>query len=548
MLRLGFFSPVLFFFFVSCTNHEQSVDSRRVFNYNEMNGLSSLDPAVAGNFENIWPVNQLFNGLVQLDDSLNVIPCIAHAYTVSGDGLLYTFYLRRDVYFHNDECFKDAKGRRVAASDFVFSFHRLYDSKVSSALSLMGHFDIGFNGEKTGISAINDSTLELRIKKPFNAFLSLLSMKYFSVVPPEAIAKYGEDFRKHPVGTGPFRFKHWEEGTKLVLLKNENYFEKDAEGRRLPYLDAVTVSFIRDRETAFMELLNGKFDMLSGADAFNINEVLDREGNLRAVYQSKFFLQKHTFLKTDYIGILVDSGSMLVKQSPVCLKQIRKALNYAFDREKLIRFLRNNIGTPAVAGFIPKGSKSYDPKVVRGYSYDPDKVKALLKEAGYPGGKGLPELTIHITDSYKEQAEFIQSQLAENNIRVNISVEKTSILRQSVNNGEYLLFKKSWFCDYADDENFMSLFYSKNFTPDGVNFFRYKNDLFDHYYEEALTVMDEQKRKQLFNKMDSLIVEDAPCIPLYYDEVIRLVRHNVKGLGINAMNLLSLKMVRKSTL
>ncbi|MBL7903278.1 MAG: ABC transporter substrate-binding protein [Bacteroidia bacterium] len=536
---------IISLFLNACSEKKKSSDSKRVFNYNEMNGLSSLDPAAAGNFENIWPVNQLFNGLVQLDDSLNVVPCIAKSYFISEDGLKYTFHLRRDVYFHDDTCFVNARGRKVVAGDFVFSFSRLYDSRVSSALSLMTHFEQGNQGEKTGLVALNDSTLELRLSKPFNAFLSLLSMKYFSVIPHEALERYGDDFRKHPVGTGPFCFKHWEEGTKLVLLKNENYFEKDAQGRRLPYLDAVTVSFIRDRETAFMELLNGKFDMLSGADAFNINEVLDKEGNLRELYQSKFFLQKHTFLKTDYIGILVDTSLAVVKQSPLALKNIRKAVNHAFDREKLVRFLRNKIGTPALAGFIPKGSKSYDPKVVKGYSYDPDKVKTLLQEAGYPGGKGLPELTIHITDSYKEQAEFIQSQLAENNITANISVEKTSILRQAVNNGEYLLFKKSWFCDYADDENFMSLFYSKNFTPEGVNFFRYKNSLFDKYYEEALLVRDEQARKQLFNRMDSLIVEDAPCIPLYYDEVIRLVRHNVKGLGINAMNLLNLKTVRK---
>lgn len=545
MQKLVFGWLILSLFFNACSEKKNAANPNRVFNYNEMNGLSSLDPAAAGNFENIWPVNQLFNGLVQLDDSLNVVPCIAKTYLISEDGLRYTFNLRGDVYFHDDTCFVNARGRKVVANDFVFSFSRLYDSRVSSALSLMTHFEQGRLGEKTGLVALNDSTLELRLSKPFNAFLSLLSMKYFSVIPHEALERYGENFRKHPVGTGPFRFKHWEEGTKLVLLKNENYFEKDAEGRRLPYLDAVTVSFIRDRETAFMELLNGKFDMLSGADAFNINEVLDKEGNLRDLYQSKFFLQKHTFLKTDYIGILVDTHLTVVKQSPLAFKKVRQAVNHAFDREKLVRFLRNKIGTPALAGFIPKGSKSYDPKVVKGYTYDPDKVKTLLQEAGYPGGKGLPELTIHITDSYKEQAEFIQSQLAENNITVNISVEKTSILRQAVNNGEYLLFKKSWFCDYADDENFMSLFYSKNFTPEGVNFFRYKNALFDKCYEEALLVRDEQTRKYLFNRMDSLIVEDAPCIPLYYDEVIRLVRHNVKGLGINAMNLLNLKTVSK---
>lgn len=517
-----------------------------MFRYNEMNGLGSLDPAAAGNFENIWPVNQLFNGLVQLNDSLDVEPCIARSYRIDEEGRRYTFLLRRDVYFHDDSCFKAGHGRVVTAADFVYSFKRLYDSRVSSALSLMQHIERDSVSTEPSIFAPNDSTLLIRLKKPFSPFLSMLSMKYFSVVPKEAVAHYGEDFRKHPVGTGPFRFKFWEEGSKLVMIKNERYFERDAGGRPLPYLDAVTVSFIRDRETAFMELLNDRFDMLSGADAFNINEILNRQGELRPEYHKKFYLQKQNFLKTDYIGILVDEGLDLVKESPLRLKKVRQAMNYAIDRRQLIRYLRNGIGKAADAGFIPLGTKSYDPGKVTGYPYDPDMVKQLLAEAGFPGGKGLPEFTIYITDSYKEQAEMIQSQLAENNIPVSISVEKPSILRQAVNNGQYLLFKKSWYCDYANEENFMSLFYSRNFTPEGVNFFRYSNPLFDRWYEQALLEEDPAKRRVLYQRMDSLILDDAPFIALYYDEVVRLVSHRVSGLGINAMNLLNLKTVRKS--
>lgn len=538
------FAYVLIFFVTACGSEQREQEKRSVFRYNEMNGLSSLDPAAAGNFENIWPVNQLFNGLVQLNDSLEVESSIASSFHISEEGKLYTFLIRRGVFFHDDSCFVQRKGREVVATDFVYSFRRLYDSKVSSALSLMQHIEQDTINGNPMIYAKNDSTFCIRLKKAFSPFLSMLSMKYFSVLPKEAIDFYGEEFRKHPVGTGPFKFKFWEEGSKLVLLKNENYFEKDADGNSLPYLDAVTVSFIRDRETAFMELLNDRFDMLSGADAFNINEVLDRYGELRPEYQKRFYLQKHNFLKTDYIGILVDEQLDIVKQSPLRKKQIRQAMNYGFDRRQLIRYLRNGVGEAAVSGFLPEGSRSYNPKVVRGYRYDPDKVKQLLEEAGFPGGKGLPELTLYITDSYKEQAEMIQSQLAENNIPLNISVEKPSILRQAVNNGQYLLFKKSWFCDYADDENFMSLFYSKNFTPEGVNFFRYSNPLFDRLYEDALNERNPQQQILLYQRMDSLLIEDAPCIPLYYDEVVRLVSRRVKGLGINAMNLLNLKTVK----
>ena len=183
--------------------------------------------------------------------------------------------------------------------------------------------------------------------------------------------------------------------------------------------------------------------------------------------------------------------------------------------------------------------------MVKGYDYNPEMVQKLLAEAGYKDGVGLPELVMHTTDVYKEQAEFIQSQLAENNIRIQISIEKSSVLRQAVNNSEYNLFKKSWYSDYADEENFMSLFYSKNFSPQGVNFFHYNNERFDSLYEIALKENDELKKINLYQKMDQLIIDDAVIIPLYYDEVVRLVSNKIKGLGNNSMNLLNLKTVKK---
>lgn len=524
----------------TCSDSESEKDNRTVFNYNEMAGVSTLDPASANNTEVIWPVNQLYNGLVQLDDSLKLTPCIAKRWMISDDGLTYTFILRDDVYFHDNQCFEGGKGRKVTAKDFVISFNRLYDARVSSAVSLLANID---RTEKTGYKGFlstNDSTFVVYLKEPFSAFLDVLTMKYFSVIPYEAVDFYGQDFRRNPVGTGPFKFKLWEEGTKLVLLKNEHYFEFDGKNR-LPYLDAVTISFVKDRETAFMELLNGKYDMLSGADAFNINEVLDKNGNLQPIYAEKFNMQKQTFLKTDYLGILIDENIDIVKKSPLKIKALRKAINYGFDRVKLVKFFRNNIGYPATAGFIPNGLPSYDEKQVKGYSYNPEKVRQLLIEAGFPDGKGLPEITLHTTDNYLEQTEFIQSQLADNNINVKISVDKPVVLRQAVASCEYNFFKKSWVGDYADEESFMSLFYSKNFAPQGVNFFHFKNDEFDQAYEKAQKTNDKEEKIRLYQKMDRLIMEDAPVIPLYYDEVIRLVNHRIKNFSTNPMNLLNLK-------
>lgn len=529
----------------SCGDGDKSDKSKTVFNTNEMNGITSLDPAASSSFENIGAVNQLFNGLVQTDDEMNVIPCIAHTFKISEDGLKYTFLLRNDVYFHDHACFEGGKGRKVTAKDFEISLNRLYDSRVSSAMSLLTYVD---RTEKTGykgFDAINDSVFEIYLKEPFSAFLNILTMKYFSVIPYEAVDMYKQDFRRNPVGTGPFKFKMWEEGAKLIMVKNENYFEKDEQGVRLPYLDAVSISFAKDKETAFMELLSGKFDMLSGVDAFNINEVLDKNGDLNNTYAKKFFLQKQPFLKTDYIGILIDENIETVKTSPLKLKAIRKAINYAFDREKMVKFHMNNTGSPATAGFIPPGLKAYDPSKVKGYSYNPDKVRQLLMEAGFPDGKGLPEITLHTVDNTKEQVEFIQSQLGENNIKLKISIDKPSVLRQAVAACEYNMFRKSWIGDYADEENFMSLFYSKNFSPAGFNFTHYKNTDFDVLFEKAIHETNDSVKVGLYQQMDQMLIDDAPVIPLYYAQVIRLVGHNIKGLTTNPMNLLNLKRVKK---
>jgi oligopeptide transport system substrate-binding protein len=532
-------------FFTTCHDSNSIEDTRSVFNYNEIAGVSSLDPAAASNTENIWAVNQLFSGLVQTDEKLNVVPAIAKTYSISNDGLTYTFLLRNDVYFHDDDCFENKKGRKVIARDVEYSFNRLYDGRVSSAMSLLTNIDRSEKTNFKGFTALNDSVFQIYLKSPFSAFLNVLTMKFFSVLPHEAIDKYKLDFRRNPVGTGPFCFKHWEEGNKLILTRNTSYFEKDEQGNSLPYLDAVTISFMKDRETSFMELLNGKFDMLSGADAMNINEVLDKNGELRDVYAAKFYLQKQDYLKTDYIGILIDEKIDIVKNSPLKHKAIRQAINYGFDRKAMIKFLRNNVGVPANAGFIPKGLKSYDENLVKGYTYDADKVRMLLEEAGYAGGKGLPEITLHTTENFKELLEYIQSQLAQNNIKVAISIEKSSVLRQAVSACQYMLFKKSWVADYADEENYFSLFYGNNFAPEGFNFFHYKNEKFDALFEKALKEQSREVKTKMYQEMDNMLIQDAPVIPLFYDQVIRLVNKNVSGLPTNAMNLLDLRRVKK---
>ena len=530
----------------SCSSpSDKANDNRTVFRYNEMSGISSLDPAAAKNFENIWAVNQLFNGLVQMNDSLEVKPCIAKSWEISKDGLVYTFHLRNDVYFHDHEVFAEKKGRRVVAKDFVHSFFRLLDPKISSATTLLGYIDRGEKSLYKGFIASDDSTFKIFLQKPFTPFLSILTMKYFSVIPHEVVEYYGDDFRSHPVGTGPFKFKMWEEGSKLIFVKNDNYFEKDG-SQRLPYLDAVSVSFIKDKETAFLEFLKDNLDMVSGVDAINKEEVLTKTGELNEMYADKFIMQSQPFLKTDYLGIFIDEKFDIVKNSPLKIKEIRQAINYGFDRKKMVKYLRGNLGTAATVGFVPPGLPSFDAGKVNGYDYNPDKAKDLLAHAGYPEGKGLPEIMLHTTEQYLDLCEFIQSQLSEIGIKMKINVDKAAVLSEAVASSEVNFFRKSWIGDYPDAENFLSLFYSKNFCPIGFNYTHFNNSQFDLLYEKSQVELNDSVRFDYYRQMDRMIIEEAPIVPLYYDQVVRMVHKNISGLSTNPMNLLNLKRVKKS--
>lgn len=535
---------ILIYVFVSACNSDdqQGNDDRTVFKYNDMSGVNSLDPAAARDFENILAVNQLFNGLVEMNDSLRIKPSIAKSWKISEDGMTYIFHLNSVVTFHDNEYFQGGIGRKVTAADFVYSFSRLLDPRISSATTLLTHVNTKKSG---GFEAINDSTFAIYLDRPFTPFLGILTMKYFSVIPKEIVEHFGADFRRNPVGTGPFKFKMWNEGSKLVFVKNENYFEFE-NGNRLPYLDAVSFSFIKDKETSFLEFLQGNVDMVSGIDAINTDEVLTVEGELKEKYKSQYQMQTQPYLKTDYLGFLIDENMPIVKKSPLKIKEIRQAINYGFDRKKMVKYLRKNLGTPATAGFVPPGLPSFDSKKVNGYDYNPDKVKELLFMAGFPDGKGLPEISLATTEQYLELAEYIQSQLAEFGIKIKIDVQKSSVLSDAIANSKLAFFRKSWVCDYPDEENFLSLFYSKNWSPKGFNYTHFSNPQFDILYEKSQSELNDSIRYGYYQQMDQLLIDNAPVVPMYYDQVVRLVQNNISGLTSNAMNLLSLKRVKKT--
>jgi len=527
----------------ACSGPFGSLDDSRVFRYNESANITSLDPAFARNQANIWGVHQLFNGLVQLNDRLEVKPCIARNWEISDDGKTYTFFLRSDVFFHDSPCFETGKGRQVVAADFVFSFRRILQASVASPGAWVFRNVAVHEGEPRFI-ALNDSVLIVELEQPFPPFISLLSMQYCSVIPEEAVKYYGAAFRSNPVGTGPFRFAMWKEGVKLVMLKNENYFEKDGD-HQLPHLDAVAVTFIADKHTAFLEFVKGNLDFLSGIDASYKDELLTRSGDLNPRYQDEIKKITQPYLNTEYLAFQINPELAANQNNPLLKPEIRQAINHGFDRSRMMRFLRNNIGTPGLYGFIPPGLPGFSGNAATGYDYDPAKVRELLAQAGYPNGSGLPPITIATNASYLDLTRYIQHQLNELGFDIRIDVNPPATLREMIAQARAPFFRASWIADYPDAENYLSLFYSKNFTPAGPNYTHFKSATFDTLYETALSETDDSLRIALYRKMDSLVMEQAPVVVLYYDQVLRFTRHNIEGLGSNAMNLLDLKKVKK---
>ncbi|MES2427765.1 MAG: ABC transporter substrate-binding protein [Bacteroidota bacterium] len=524
----------------SCNSTENG-NQQTIFNINLDEGLTSLDPAFCRNHNTIWMDNQIYNGLVQIDDSLKTSPCIAKSWEVSTDGKTYTFHLRNDVNFQSDPHFKNGIGRKVIAADFVYSFSRLIDPKVASSGSWI--FSDKVAG-KEAFEALDDTTFRITLKQPFAPFISMLTAQYCSVVPHEVVDFYGKDFRSHPVGTGPFKFRYWKEGEVLVLLKNEKYWEKDNKGSQLPYLDAIRATFIDDKQTSFMEFIKKKLDFFNDIDGSYRDDILTKSGQLTKKYKDQFIISTGPYLNTMYLGILVDTTLPIVKHSPLRLLKIRQAINYAIDKHKLVKYLRNSLGTPGDEGFIPKGMPGFSDTGAKSYTYNPALSRQLLAEAGYSNGN-MPTIILTTTVAYHNLIEYVQSELERAGIKTKIEVTQGASLREMVAKNGINFFYGTWIADYPDGENYLSLFYSKNKIPFGPNYTGFNNPAFDKLFEQAYNVKSDEERYALYRQMDNIVMANAPVVVLYYDKRVNLYQNNITGYSLNAQNLLTLKRVKK---
>ena len=516
-----------------------------VFRYNEPTAIGSLDPAFASDQAHGWLSKQLFSTLVDSDSTLSPVPQLAHRWEASLDGMEWTFYLRTDVYFHDDPCFPGGQGRRMTAADVAYSLERLMATETSSP----GWWILA---QVSRIEVLDSATIRFHLTQPEEAMLGRLAMPYCGIVAPEAVAMYGADFSSHPVGTGPFYLKAWARQEKIVLRRNTRYFGRDAAGQPLPYLEAVAVRCIPDRQAAFLEFVKGELDMVSGMDASYKDQLFTQEGTLQSRWEGRLSLQKAPFLNTEFLGIRQKNPS------PAYLGdvRVREALNWAIDRASMMRYLKNNVGIPAHGGVLPAGMPGYreadawEAAGTPGWSFDPGRAKALLHEAGLLDADGRPKpdlepIVVSTTASYRDICEYIQSAWNQLGLPVEVQVMPSAAFREDKANGRLPVYRASWIADYPSAGNYFMLFDSKWAAPLGANASQIESPELDAGIAQwALAERTGQGAEAAF-ALDQKIHLSALCIPLFYDESIRVFHHEWVGIPPHPMNMLDLRRARR---
>ncbi len=477
--------------------------------------VPTLDPAYVTDTSSAEVARQIFDGLVEYDIDGNVIPMIAKSWEPSEGGLSWTFYLRDDVYFqdsYGDGTPTKNGGRQVTAHDFVWSWNRVIDPATKSPRA-------GFFEHIDKFEALDDFTFKITLKQPFTPFLALLAYNCFYVLPKEDVEAWGEDFTFHPVGSGAFRFKEWRHDEYIDLVANENYFK----GR--PYLDGARVSITSDEDVRFLNLKMGDLDFGDIPDPH-----WDATWNDP---QYKKLIVRRPVLGVYYIGFNVTMEPFTGEKG----KLLRKAFNYAIDREFIVNVIRRGRATIAT-GILPPVMPAFNPDL-KGYGYNPEKAMELLAQAGYPNGEGLEtiELWHNTSASHRRITEAIQDSLKEIGVDVKLNNLDWGAYIEKVDQGGFQMFRLGWIADYPDPENFLTvLLHSKNRGPGGNGAF-YSNPEVDALLDKADVETDQVKRTALYRQAEEMIMDDAPWMPIYYYQSDFFVNPWLKEFAIPSMGI-----------
>ncbi|MGZ3696696.1 MAG: ABC transporter substrate-binding protein [Bdellovibrionota bacterium] len=549
----------------ACTSKDRKRDPANTLRLASVAKIKGFDPAFADDLYSGLEVERSYEGLLQyhyLKRPYTLIPNLAESMPEqSADGRTLTFHLKKGVLFQDDASFKETggKGREMVADDVVYSFKRLADPKLNSTGwwifdgKIVGlnewHDESAKSGTPDyskvieGLKTVDRYTVRMQLIKPSQQFLYFLAMPFAMVVPHEAVEKYGQEFLNHPVGTGPFKLSEFAQN-RIVWDKNPTYRQElypsegdkgDREagmledaGKPLPRADRVIVQIMEEAQPRWLNFMAGKLDTVSipkdnYAQAVTPNKELAPELKAKGIR-----LEKYTQL--DVTHFTFNMTDPLVGKN----KLLRQAMSTVYDAIPYIDKFYNGMAI-AAQGPIPPELAGYDPAFKSPYrQFNLQKAKDLLEKAGYPGGKGLPEIEfLTLADSTSRQdSEYAQLMFGQLGIKLKVDTNSWPQFIQKLKEKKGQLWSFAWGGDYPDAENFLQLFYSKNASP-GPNDANYSNPEFDALYEKALTLKDTPQRTALYQQMQKMVAEDCPWIPVAHRLGLGLIQPWLKNYKYN---------------
>jgi peptide/nickel transport system substrate-binding protein/oligopeptide transport system substrate-binding protein len=477
---------------------------------------ATLDPAKVRDIYALAVTQQIFDGLVQFDHTLTVVPGIARFWRASRDGLTWTFHLREGLRFHH--------GREVTSDDVVYSLTRLLDPRTKSGAAdlfttIRGarEFRQGAARHVSGLEALDRHTVQVSLTESLAPFVSLLAVGHAKIVPRDVVEREGDAFGEHPVGTGPFRFVRWERGREIVLGANPGHFQGAPALSRVVFRIFPGASF----DGVFDEFVKGNLEDAPIPTTLSAQEYrqIVTDPSRQHVKRSQFSVRFYGFN---------------TRVRPFDDVRVRQALVHAIDREALVEDLY--LGRFVVArGVLPPGTFGYNPRLVAP-AYDPARARELLASAGFPGGRGLPRIDIWSSvNDQRTQREHAQLTRWLEAVGVQARVQYVTdwpSFSRGVTDGRFPVFLYAWYADAPDPDNFLfKLFHSQ--SP--RNLFGYKNPSVDDALLRARTETDPLRRAELYRRAEQAVVDDAPLIPVWHYTYERLFQRYVRSVEVNGL-------------
>lgn len=515
--------------------------------YQTTDRIRGFDPVLSADVASSRAIGKMYEGLLRyryLERPYQVEPALIESMPdIADDRLVYTFRLKRGVYFQDDPCFEssDGAGREVCAEDVVYSFKRLADmKKVSPGYWIFRGRIQGLDefraasgeSEKTdydmdvaGLRVTGKYELEIHLTEPYPQLIWVLAMPYASIVPREAVEYYGGDFLNHPVGTGPFQLTSWQRNYRIQYSANPAWTngprKEWLDGVRIPQLNRIVEYVVDDSSTQWMMFLSGQLHRYSDISRENWDAVVNDQGELVESLKHKGIQMKSmASLDTWYIGFNMDDP--VVGRN----RKLRQALCSAFNVNEWVRFYRHRL-IPA-KGPIPPGIDGYREKPAP-YAYNIERAKQLLADAGYKDGidpdTGRP-LKLHLacgkTDTEtRESTELFAAFMRDIGIEIVPEFYNWPTFLKKVGRRECQMFRLSWFADYPDAQNFLQLFYGPNSSP-GPNRVNYDNPVYNQKYEKILDMPPSNERTALYRELADIVIQDCPWIFMVHSRSVTL--------------------------